>query len=284
MPEPCKTIVEIIALRGINSYTADLLCDPWANTHILGPMFLYILTQNWPIVFLLTGLNEVLEAVLVQLSGGFAIFPEVEGQNDFESITQALVDDWLTQGSIGLILGGLFVYALRSPVLWKGWRTDRTRWWYYFFVFGIFIILTIPTSLTIEKPEGLEGVSSSTTNKTDFWVGPPIVTILEGGVIMLAQYGEPWYSNAWLKEPPWKRRAFWNGFWVIHACYHIQAPWDWFYSGHAQSWLLSGILAVALLVIIGLNGDLNYAIERFDSWADKWKPRPAQPPPIIDDS
>ena len=280
---PCYTLNEIVPSLSPNGYNAHLLCDPWAVPHIMGPMFLYILIQRWPIVFLLTGLNEILEQVLVVASGGFGIFPEVSGANDFESSTNQLIDDWLTQGSIGLILGGLFVYALRSPALWKGWRTDRRRWWFYFFVALSYFLISILTSMTIVKPVGLEGVSSSTANKTDLWVGPQIVTAAEGSLMLLAQYGEPFYSNAWLKEPPWKRRWLWNGFWVIHACFSVQSTWDWFYSGHIQTWLLAGVLAALLLGVIVVNGDWFYTIERFGSWADRWRKGPVMPSPIVDE-
>lgn len=278
----CFTLNEIVPPLSPESYNAHLLCDPWAAPHILGPVFLYILIQNWPIVFLLTGMNEIFER-FITLPDGLLFFPEVDALNDGESSLNQLIDDWATQGGIGLILGGLFVYSLRSPVLLKGWRTNRRRFWFYFFVAITYFFISIMTSITINKPVGLAGVSSSKVNKTDLWVGPQLSTALEGGLILMAQYGEPFYSNAWVKEPPWKRRWFWNGFWVIHACFSTQSAWDWFYSGHAQTWLLSGILALVLMTIIIINGDWFYTIERFGSWADRWKKRPELPPPIIDE-
>lgn len=283
MARACFTRNEIIPPLAEDAYIAHLLCDPWANPHINGPMFLYILTQRWPLVLLITGLNEVFEILLKLIFGDFAIFPEVDATNDFESITQALIDDWLTQGSIGLILGGLFVYAIRSPVVWTGWRTNRRQWWFYFFTAVVYFVITILFSMTIEKPPGLMGVSSTKPDKTDLWVGPYITTALIGGLILLAQYGENFYSVAWAKQPESKRRHFWNGYWAINVCFSIQATWDWFYSGAAQSWLLAGLFAIGLMGIIVVKGDWMYAIERFDSWADLWVWQPPPPPPVVDE-
>lgn len=282
MVRPCYTKNELIPPMDPNSFIAHLLCDPWAVQHIMGPMFLYILTQNWPIVWLIVLINEVFEEILVQISDSSLLFPGVDSVNDIESTVQRLIDDGLIQVSIGLILGGLFVYALKSPVLWKGWRTNRRQWWFYFIVTLFYLLGTVLTSMTIEKPTGLEGVSSSNANKTDLWIGPQLTTIAIGGVTLLAQYGEPFYSTAWLKEPSWKRRWFWGSFWSIYACFNIQSTWDWFYSGHAQTWLLSGILAVILMTIIVIDGDWIYTIRRFGSWADRWKPQPEMPKPELD--
>lgn len=270
---PCSTLNELIPLAGTNGYVAHLLCDPWATPHVMGPMFLYLLIQHWPTVFLLTGLNEIMERVLIVLIGDFGIFPSIDSANDVESAVQQLVDDWLTQGGLGILIGGLFVYTIRSPVLWTGWRTNRRQWWFYAIVALFYFILSVLTSTTIDKPVGLIGASSTNVNRTDFWIGPYIVSVGWGGLVFLIQWSEPIYSSAWVTEPRWKRRWFWNGYYIFFLLFSLQSPWDWFYSGAAQTWLLSAISITMLLSVLVIQGRWTWAIRRFDSWADKWEIR-----------
>jgi hypothetical protein len=279
MIRACLTMDAALALRNttVNAYVADLICDPWAATHIALPFFLYCFMQNWPIVFLITGLNELGESLLRVVAGGGGGLPLIEdseGGGVGESLTGALVDDWLTQGGIALILGGLFMYHFETEALLslKTWRRRRGQWWYYLFIILLRVITVYPFSVGLQIPPvgniTLPRIADFTEDKSLVWVGFAGMVLFNGVLVLQAWALEPYFSIAWRKEAPWKRPYFWAGLWVISSAFEIQAMWDYFYSSAIQTWLIAGIVAVYLIAIAVARHKWLYFVTRFDSWAE----------------
>lgn len=268
---PCLDGAAAIALRGgsENAWKADLTCDIWPAPHVANPFILYCMTQWWPVVFLLTGVNELVESLGRVLNGGSTV-PLLELIEGGESLTEALVDDWLICGGIGLILGGLFMYHIRYyPLLsLRAWRFKRGA---FFFYLGFTIVWILPYTvnavLSIPTPAGVTGVASFSTDKAELYIGPPFTVLAHAAVAIIALWLEPSFSNAWVGTPHWKRSTFWVGMWALTALLEIQATWDWLYSGAIQVYLLSFLLAMYMLVIAFYRGQLRYFGERFMSWS-----------------
>lgn len=246
-----------------NVWRADLICDIWAPTHIANPFFIYCMTQSWPITFLFTGVAEIAEGVLV--AGGTAFPLEVS-----ESLTEVLIDDWLIQGGLGLLLGGLFMYTIKAHALLssKRWRTRRSEWYFYALIVVLYFLANVSgfAGFYVEAPPDTRNLAGF--NTTDLWLSPA-VNVAYHGILLTGVYAvEPHFSTqVWLGEPPWKRSSFWCGAWVIGAALELQAPWDYFYSSAIQSWLITAIIALYLLGIAAVRGEWPYFVQRFGSWA-----------------
>lgn len=268
---PCVSNAQAYAMRGgsPNIWVADLVCDIWPAHHVTGVFIMYCFLQNWPIVFLLTGLAEAYEAVGRAVNGGTAV-PLLEDVEGGESMTNAIVDDWVIAGTIGLLLGGLFMYHLRTRALVDKhrWRQQRTSWWFYVLV----VIASIgPTAFmplfVIDTPPGVMNVAAFSTNKTDLWLGPGLISTFRAFLYAQAFVVEGRFSKAWVSEPPWKRSTFYSAQWAICGILEIQAPWDWFYSGAIQVYVLSGLMLVYMIILAIGRGQWQYFVTRFSSWA-----------------
>lgn len=260
------------ALRGgtSNTWIADLTCDIWPGTHVVNPFILYCMTQWWPLVFLLTGVSELLEGVGRMLNQGGGA-PLLEIDETGESLTQALVDDWLICGGIGLLLGGLFMYHIRRQPLLSvhKWRYHR-RAFYFYAAFTVAWLLPYPFNALVvvaPPPGGISGYAAYSANKTEVHLGPPAIVALHGVASFVALGFEPRFSTAWQGAEPWKRSTFWVGSWALAACFEMQATWDWFYSGAIQTYLISGVLAAYLLAAAAYRGQWQYFVDRFASWS-----------------
>lgn len=277
MVHACYSQAAALAKRNSTSpnvYIADLLCDPWAGTHVVGPFLLYCFTQNPWVVFLITGLNELFEQVARTLNagGGIPLIEDIEGEGLGESLTNSLVDDWLTQGSIGLLLGGLFMYHLVTYALVsvKVWRRQRSQWYFYgAFLLLWFIAYPIPTRVIVTPPSNttLPRVAGFTEDKSDLWIGFAVVVIYHGFLVLQAWAIEPYFSTAWKDEPAWKRPYFWFGSWGVGACFEIQSMWDYLQSSAIQTWAIAGAISIYLIGLAIARHQLPYFIRRFDSWA-----------------
>lgn len=258
-----------------NAYVAHLICDPWSTTHIVNPFTLYCFLQNGWVVFLLTGLNELIEQVIRVLGqGGIPIIEELEAANEGsgETYTTAMVDDWLTGGALGLILGGLFMYhiAAHALVSVKQWRRRRSEWAFYIVFLVVWLVAyapVFPITITPQSNQTLPRVAGYTDDKSDLWIGAALMVIFHGALVLLWWSLEQWASRAWDQEPPWKRHYFWFGMWTIGACLEIQAMWDYLQSSAIQGWTITGVLSLYMLAIAVYRGRVDYFIKRFDSWA-----------------
>lgn len=233
--------------------------------------------QNWPLVFLYTGLNELIEAAARMLNsgGGVPIFEDLEQGGLGESMTNALIDDWLTMGGIGLIMGGLFMYHISSAALLSRdtWRRRRSQWYYYFAVIVMwFLIYPASAIVVVDVPNGNSTaagirIAGYRQDKSDAWLGFAVSVAYHGLLVLQAWALESYFSVAWNQEPPWKRPYFWCGAWTISALLEMQSMWDYFYSSAVQAWIISGIVCGYLLALAVARHKLPEFVDRFQSWA-----------------
>ncbi len=62
-----------------------------------------ILTRNWIAAFFISGLFEIVEAIMVTATQDFVVF--AGAANSLENLPDALIDDWLIQAGLGTLLG-----------------------------------------------------------------------------------------------------------------------------------------------------------------------------------
>lgn len=239
MATQCVPLDQVINLRPWEIPTL-YSCDIWPVPHILVPFSVALYTK-WPLfAFLMAGIWEIVEVLMLMLFRNFSLFfvgPEENLQ--FENLGQVLIDDWLIHGGIGTLLGWTFIHTFSFPkfVDFGEFWSDPYKFWYYvwsfaFVNFGFFFLYGL------EVGDG-------------FRLGVLLAPFIQGIFILLTAATEPWPT--WEGYgPKWR---FWLAFWPLSLALNISNLFMWFFSGAIQAWLISGIYFIILLIIAQVKWD-----------------------------
>jgi hypothetical protein len=101
LTKPCKVVTDGTA----NFFSINFLdnCDMWHAPHIANPFLLMMITRNYWAAFIVSGVFEIVECLMVVTMDGFGLF--AGAANSLENMPDALVDDWLIQAGLGTLLG-----------------------------------------------------------------------------------------------------------------------------------------------------------------------------------
>jgi len=217
---------------GLFTFVNTYACDQWAILHIIAPFLMTIITRDPFLAFAFAGIAEIGEALAYALFDNFAIF--VNDSDVVENITGILLDDWLIQGGIGVVLGIIMMYLFPEvPRLlrWRdlvpakrGHKRHLKRFFGYLF---LFLFLIAPASIY-----RLETSSGFTYGILIYW-GIQIIL-----VAILLLFTKEQYMDFWITTL------------VISGIYNVQNLFDYLYSSAIQSWLWTVIIMLALLIRI----------------------------------
>jgi hypothetical protein len=240
---PCTPAesIDMIAI-GIYAFINTYACDSWVIPHILAPMFLCILTRAPFFAFAMAGIAEIGEVLAIVLFGNFVLF--IDANDVIENINGIMLDDWLIQGGIGVLLG-IVVIAIfkppryidlrdicpsRSSFRGKGERRHIGRFMYYLVLFLLLILPVIMYKLKLGS----------------FSFGIVMYTVLNLAVIgihLLIQYCQRKRVNY----------EFWFTIVAISLVLNVQNIFDYLYSSAIQSWLWSSVIMLYLLLRLTIN-------------------------------
>jgi hypothetical protein len=236
---PCtpSSSIDMVAI-GLYTFVNTYACDVWVVPHILAPMFLCILTRAPFFAFAIAGIAEIGEALANAMFGDFVIF--ITDNDVGENITGILLDDWLIQGGIGVLLGIVIIAIFKPPryidlrdicPARKGEKRHVGRFFYYLFLFLFLVAPAITYRLAI-------GSFSS--------AGVILYPVLNLGVIgihLLIQYCQRKRVNY----------EFWFTIVAISLVLNVQNIFDYLYSSAIQSWLWSSVIMLYLLLRLTIN-------------------------------
>jgi len=215
-------------------------CSMWSGPHLANPFFLMILTQNWIISFLVSGVFEIVETLMVAIFRNFAFFPGDE--NNLENMVDSLVDDWLIQGSLGVLLGAWVIWYFKPPQLWRGWYTDRGvfMWWLLWYL----LVMVSQASFGIKLND----------DTNDFPLGPTIAVIIISCVFAFMIQTEPKMEEAWDGRTARSRMEFWMAVVAIYFSFYYVVQFDWCVGSSPQTWIMWGIWIIVFFVFALING------------------------------
>ena len=208
-------------------------CDIWPVPHILVPMAVGLFTK-WPLfAFLMAGIWEIIEVLILMLFQNFSLFfvgPEENLQ--FENLGQVLVDDWLIHGGIGVMLAWVLIHTFEFPVLvdFSDFWANIYKFWYYVFAFAA-VAFAFFFLYGLEVGDGFRlGVLLA-----------PFIQLAFIGLIVLTEPKPTWIG--------YNRVIFWMSWWPLSLALNISNMFAWFFSGAAQAWLLCGVYFLILLAV-----------------------------------
>ena len=137
-------------ITGLLPWEIPLLysCDIWPTPHILNVLILGIFTKSPTFAFLMSGIWEIIEVLILIMFNNFSLFFVGPEENlAFENLGQTLISDWLIHGGIGTLLSWIFIRAFRFPAMltiYDFWNRVYVFWYYLFgfilLLFGFFFL------------------------------------------------------------------------------------------------------------------------------------------------
>jgi hypothetical protein len=207
----------------------------WHAPHIANPFILMIFTNNALAPILLSGLFEIIEALMVATTKDFAVF--AGAANSLENLSDVLIDDWLIQAGLGTLLGALYMWVMRAPSLWGNWFTQRRNFLYW----TLWYVLLMVTQTTY-------GINLNDDDPTGFPLGGIICCSLMAIIFAFLVQNEPDRETAWAGRTRRSRFEFWTGAIVIYFSFYLVVMFDFFFSSAAQTWLLWTLWVVGWLI------------------------------------
>lgn len=231
--ERCKVVTDGIA----NFFSINFLdnCDMWHAPHIANPFFLMILCRKWWVAFLVSGLFEIIECLMVVVMGEFGLF--AGAANSLENLPDVLIDDWLLQAGLGVALGAWVTWYFDSPAMWKGWYTDRGRfmWWLLWYV-------------AVMVPQTTYGINLNDDDPTGFPLGPTICIPIMAVVFALMIQNEPRKEESWKGRTYRSRAEFWGCVVAVYFSFYYVVQFDFFFGSAPQTWLMCSVWFVGIFV------------------------------------
>lgn len=231
---PCETFVGTYALGPVTLNTLSS-CDPWAVPHLVNPFLFGITTKSVPYAFLLSGIGELIEYLMLSLYNSFIVFlgthDGVDFNVDVENLAGSYIEDWLIQGGLGTLMAWVFYNHFVFPQLirfgdvLKGGAL-RVLFYLFFIVCGCIVL-----------PSALFGIEVN-----GFPLGRHLYYIIQSVMFLLIILLQP--RDVFQGYKKMDIYQFWFCSWFIMFVYLLQNSWDWFYSSHIQSWLITGIFLV----------------------------------------
>lgn len=224
---PCKVLPNDTATKELFSINFLDNCDMWHAPHLTNPFLLMILTSNPWASFLVPGAFEIWEALIgtIYHAAGVRVTDNV---NYYENIPDILIDDWLIQATLGILLAAWMLWVFRAPVLWRGWYTDR----------GLFMrwLLWFVALMLCQHPYGeyLNGPS----DPIGFPLYQTVTIVLMCVLFALLIQTEPGMERAWDGRTHRSRLEFWMAVIVVHFSFYYVVQFDFFFGSAAQTWLL----------------------------------------------
>jgi len=252
---PCKVVKDGIAdlvkinfLDNCDMYAWSFACRSplilihrWHAPHIANPFILMIFVNNALAPILLSGLFEIVEALMVATTNDFAVF--AGAANSLENLSDVLIDDWLIQAGLGTLLGALYMWVMRAPSLWGNWFTQRRNFLYW----TLWYVLLMVTQTTY-------GINLNDDDPTGFPLGGIICCSLMAIVFAFLVQNEPDREIAWSGRTKRSRLEFWIGAITIYFSFYLVVMFDFFFSSAAQTWLLWTVWVVGWLIWVYARG------------------------------
>jgi hypothetical protein len=215
-------------------------CDLWQAPHLANPMMLMIWSHSPVWAFLISGLFEIVEVLFVVIARNYVVFIGVTAVG-FENVSDIVLSDWLIQAGLGLALGWIFIQFFQSPAVFRGWYTDRGRFFWWVLVYLLIIVSQVPFALRVEV----------TGSRLGYPVGALITSTIQALVIALLIQNEPRMRQTWTGRTRESRMVFWVAFLTVYLSFTLVVQPDFFYGSAPQTWLLFGawvlfFVAVAL--------------------------------------
>jgi hypothetical protein len=230
---PCKVVKDGVAdLTKINFLDN---CDMWHSPHIANPFLLMVFSNNWIAAFFVSGLFEIVEALMVTIFKNFAFF--AGAANSLENLPDVLIDDWLIQAGLGVLLGALYMWVMRAPSMWGNFWTQR-RNFLYWLAWYVAVMITQTTY----------GLNLNDDDPTGFPIGGIICCAMMAVVFAFLIQNEPDLETTWKGRTKESRMVFWIGTLTIYFSFYLVTMFDFFYGSAAQTWLLWGVWVVGWLV------------------------------------
>lgn len=224
-------------------------CDMFHAPHIANPFLLMMLSRNWVVSFLVPGIFEIFEIVSILILSNFGYFP---GATDsYENLTDSLVDDWLIQAGLGVILGAWISWCVGQPPLWKGWSTRRGLFlaWLVWFL----LLMVSQTTFGLKLNDG--------SDPTGFPLGPTICIGISAVLFAFLVQNEPGSREAWSGRLKSARIAFWVAVVSIYFSFYYVVQFDFFFGSGPQTWLMFGFWMVVSLIAVIVEGRGREVIE-----------------------
>jgi len=238
MIPPCQLFVGTYDLGPVVLKTLQS-CDFWAVPHIINPFLAAVWTRTWWFGFAIAGFGELLEYFALWAFESFVIFLGTHKGTDFnhdvENLAGSYIEDWLFQGGLASLLAYVFYQTFVFPALlqWKDfWNGKILRALFYSFALFIGCII-LPSAL-----HGVE-INGYPFGRHLYY----IIHLVVFGLVILLQPRAKWAGYN-LRQ----KILFWGGTWLISFTYNLQNTFDWFYSSHVQSWLITAIFLVLITI------------------------------------
>ena len=228
----CKTYVGTYNL-GPTVLNTLSSCDPWAVPHLVNPFLFGVWTKSPLLAFFLAGIGELVEYTALTLFQSFIVFLGTHEGTDFnadvENLAGSYIEDWLIQGGIGTLLAWVFYNHFVFPKLIRySGRVLVSIFYNLFFFLGCVIL-----------PSALYGIEVN-----EFPLGRLLYPLIQGVMFLLIIWLQP--KDIFMGYKKSDIYQFWGISWFMMFILHLQNIWDWFYSSHVQSWLITGIYLVIL--------------------------------------
>lgn len=237
--EPCKVVKDgtsdLISINFLDN------CDMWHAPHIANPFILTVFTNRPGIAFFVSGLFEIFEGLMVVVFKDFALF--AGAANSLENIPDILIDDWLIQAGLGVLLGTFYVWVMQAPSLWGNWYTQRRNWLWWLFWYAS-LMLTQTTY----------GINLNDDDPTGFPLGGIICCSLMAIIFAFLVQNEPDWRESWAGKSFFARAKFWTLAIIIYFSFYVIVMFDFFFSSAAQTWLMWVIWVVGLIIYVWAKG------------------------------
>jgi len=235
---PCQTFVGTYDLGPVVLKTLQS-CDPWAVPHFINPFLAAVWTGNWWVAFFLAAIGELAEYFSLWAFESFVIFLGTHKGTDFnhdvENLAGSYLEDWLFQGGLATVTSYVFIHTFVFPAMlrWEDlWNGRMLRALFYAVaLFGGCIIL----------PSALHGVEIN-----GYPFGRILYFIIHLVVFLLVIWLQP--RDVWAGYKLIDKILFWGSLLLISFVYNFQNTFDWFFSSHVQTWLLTGILLTLMMI------------------------------------
>lgn len=237
---PCNLVANTsITLYGVTFLTS---CDMWHAPHIANPFILMMWTRSWIAAFVVSGLFEILEALIVTIAKSFVVFPGAV--NSYENIPDSLLDDWLIQGGLGTLLGAWVTWYFQQPKMWRGWFTANRGHFVQWLIWYILIMCC----------QMINGLLIDPNDPNAFPVGAlasmTIMCILFAFLIQ----NEPGVNDTWHGRTRYERARFWVAIVAIYLSFYYAVIFDFFFGSAAQTWLLWGAWIIIYFISALIHG------------------------------
>lgn len=213
----------------------------WHAPHIANPFILMIFTGNALAPILLSGLFEIIEALMVATTKDFALF--AGAANSLENLSDVLLDDWLIQAGLGTLLGAFYMWITGAPHLWGNWFTQRRNWlWWAFWYVALMVTQTT------------YGLNLNDDDPTGFPIGGIVCCSLMAIIFAFLVQNEPDWRSSWSAYTHRQRAEFWGGAIAIYFSFYLVVMFDFFYGSAAQTWLMWTVWVVGYLFWVYARG------------------------------